>query len=548
MRTIGRSGRAFAAALLAGALAAAGCVKGVGDPCRFQSDCEPGLQCTAGACATCGNGVECLSVDLVVRGCAAEADPLLGVGLVRATLTGADVPTPVVDTAIAGAGQLRLKSLPLCKSCVLLVEGLVSDTDATVLSRGQSAPFDLNPTSPPPAVTVFLRRTGAFTPANSRTAPGACSALKNGRAGHTATALPDGRVLVAGGYTLDAAGCDTSPPSCFLQSTELWDPHTGTFVDGPALKRARWGHTATLLPDGRVLVTGGLGMINQKPTPLQVGEVWSPSSNAWSFVSMKSQRYRHAAAVLPNGVVLLSGGFLSVDGTALNTTEVLDPRGAQFVDGPTLAEKRADHASLAVAADAGGERILVAGGVGNSTGTQVVSNSTVEVLHWSGGTEFTRDSTTSLKLVTGGRAAPRAFAMTVLDSYGALVVGPSAGGHTGPEDAWDWLILSGSAPPRDVKAFPTARKDFCAASFDGGVLVAGGRDAGASAAPLATVDTYIMQANGKLQSDRLSPGLSQARFRAACATLADGTVLVVGGEAAGGETKTSGAADFYQPN
>ena len=65
---------------------------------------------------------------------------------------------------------------------------------------------------------------------------------------HTATLLPSGKVLVAGG----------SNSGCNLSSAELYDPATGTWSSTGSLVTARVGHTATLLPTGKVLVAGGM--------------------------------------------------------------------------------------------------------------------------------------------------------------------------------------------------------------------------------------------------------------------------------------------------
>ncbi len=74
--------------------------------------------------------------------------------------------------------------------------------------------------------------------------------LSLGRSYHSATALPDGRVVVIGGMYEDA---DEHP----LLLPEVWDPATETFSRAGSLAETRWGHTGTLLSDGRVLVVGG---------------------------------------------------------------------------------------------------------------------------------------------------------------------------------------------------------------------------------------------------------------------------------------------------
>ena len=82
---------------------------------------------------------------------------------------------------------------------------------------------------------------------------------------HTATVLPDGRVLVAGG------GAYPEP----LDSAELRDPVSGTFSPAAPLATARAWHTATLLPDGRVLVAGG-GDVDGREGALASAELWAP--------------------------------------------------------------------------------------------------------------------------------------------------------------------------------------------------------------------------------------------------------------------------------
>jgi hypothetical protein len=84
---------------------------------------------------------------------------------------------------------------------------------------------------------------GSLTPTAAMSVP---------RMNHTATRLLDGRVLVTGGVSLTAGGQS-------LTESEIYDPATGSFSMTGSLHVGRRRHTATLLPDGRVLVVGGDG-------------------------------------------------------------------------------------------------------------------------------------------------------------------------------------------------------------------------------------------------------------------------------------------------
>jgi len=112
--------------------------------------------------------------------------------------------------------------------------------------------------------------------------------------GHTATLLRDGRVLVTGGYDGQAD----------LASAELYDPFTGTFTATGSMSAPRNSHTATLLNDGRVLIAGG-------SYDRGVGaELYDPSTGTFSPTGkmVSPDQYAQSATLLPDGKVLLSEG------------------------------------------------------------------------------------------------------------------------------------------------------------------------------------------------------------------------------------------------
>src|SRR5439155_1366266 len=117
---------------------------------------------------------------------------------------------------------------------------------------------------------------------------------------HTATLLPNGKVLVAGGG--DGGG------STFA-SAELYDPATGIWTATGSIATARSAHTATLLPNGQVLVAGGT---NYPIGTLASAELYDPATGIWTMTgSMATARAGHTATLLPNGQVLVAVGLNS---------------------------------------------------------------------------------------------------------------------------------------------------------------------------------------------------------------------------------------------
>jgi len=138
-------------------------------------------------------------------------------------------------------------------------------------------------------------QSGSFTPTGS---------MITARSQHTATLLPDGRVLVTGGVS-QAGGYHT------LSSAELYDPATGLFTVAASMTTGRRMHEATLLPDGRVLITGGYGGETSAGwgSPLASAELYDPSSDRFTTTgNLIAATGGHSALLLASGRVLIVGG------------------------------------------------------------------------------------------------------------------------------------------------------------------------------------------------------------------------------------------------
>src|SRR6267143_974733 len=148
----------------------------------------------------------------------------------------------------------------------------------------------------PAAVSTLSNADAPFTFNNT-------GSLGSARRNHTATLLPNGKVLVAGGFDNSGNG---------LASAELYDPASGTWSAAGSLTTARYSHTATLLPNGKVLVAGGLDSSNNASAS---AELYDPASGSWSATgSLGTARENHTATLLPNGKVLVAGGVGSSGG------------------------------------------------------------------------------------------------------------------------------------------------------------------------------------------------------------------------------------------
>ncbi|HEV3359109.1 MAG TPA: kelch repeat-containing protein [Pseudonocardiaceae bacterium] len=189
----------------------------------------------------------------------------------------------------------------------------------------------------------------------------ATGALLTGRRQHSVTRLATGAVLVAGGI----AG-PYQFPSISLATAESYDPAKKTWAATGNMTTARWGHSATVLMDGRVLVAGGVGVRSAQSTAsLRSAEIYDPSTGEWTPTgSMTDARAGHPAVLLPDGRVLVVGGFLC-NGYGMSTDlafcELYDPVTGTWTPTGSMAAPRglhqatllADGTVLATGGDAG---------------------------------------------------------------------------------------------------------------------------------------------------------------------------------------------------
>ncbi len=191
-----------------------------------------------------------------------------------------------------------------------------------------------------------------FTPAGGMQIP---------RQDHTMTVLNDGKVLVVGGMDwfapLNQDGCAIS--ICFvlsaLASAEIFDPAAGTFTSTGGMSANRVFHTATLLGDGRVLVTGG---DDRYTNTYDTAEIFDPSTGVFTPTgNMLYARSGHTATLLANGKVLLAGGA-GAKGIAPLSAELFDPATGLFTATGAMITTRIWHTATLLSDG----KVLIAGG------------------------------------------------------------------------------------------------------------------------------------------------------------------------------------------
>ena len=263
----------------------------------------------------------------------------------------------------------------------------------------------------------------------------------------TATLLPNGKVVVAGG--LDADG---NPGLVYRFSVEIYDPATGRWTAGGNMVRDRAYHTATLLGSGKILFAGGSGNGNN------TAELYNPVTRTSTMTgSMSKSRTIHAATLLANGKVMVSGGQEVPSCCAFRTVvEIYDPATGTWANRGTLRTPRALHTATLL----NNGKVLVAGGSSSTT-----THEFAEVY----------DPATATSAFTGRMVSARVRHEAVKLGNGrvAVVGGALGGGAIRSVEVFNPATGTWSARPDLV----TKRHSFTAALLGNGkILVAGGMD------------------------------------------------------------------------
>lgn len=187
--------------------------------------------------------------------------------------------------------------------------------------------------------------------------------VESGRWLHTSTLLLDGRVLITGGRSNN---CSANCPIFSLNTAEIFDPSTGMFTPTGSLNIGRFGHSATLLADGRVMILGGTTTEDIGPSPqVQTAEVYDPATGKFGFLGYTTLgRGLHALTLLNNGQHLLVGGYNQND-SPTGTTELFDTVARTSMPGPDMNDWRIR--ATAVRLNSG--EVLIVGG--NNSGGPV---------------------------------------------------------------------------------------------------------------------------------------------------------------------------------
>ncbi|MEZ0308257.1 MAG: Kelch repeat-containing protein [Ramlibacter sp.] len=270
------------------------------------------------------------------------------------------------------------------------------------------------------------------------------ASMVTGRSGACAIEVAPGRLFVNGG-AVSLSG---------QVATEWIDTRARTATPGAADSPRRLAHTCTLLADGHVLVVGGRSNESFPGGASMSAEIWNPATGAWRFAAgrMQSARSAHTATLLPDGRVLLVGGFGQA--TIQGSFEIFDPVTEVFTQVAAPAAARSSHAAFLQ----GDGSVTVVGGEDDTRA--LASIASIDARHG------------TAELAGTQLAAPLSAVTGVARPDGSVLLFGGLGADFLPR-AQAWLLSRGQVQARMWLPSPRA---FHSATLlaDGRVLILGG--------------------------------------------------------------------------
>jgi hypothetical protein len=377
--------------------------------------------------------------------------------------------------------------------------------EASATATSTSTPSPTPTASPTPTPPPTPTPTPAFVATGSMTTP---------RSGHAATLLANGKVLITGGTTVTAAGVVS-----VTATAEIYDPATEHFTATGKMNTPRRGHQATLLNNGKVLITGG----SDATHVLSTAELYDPATGTFTYTAnpMSSPRTLHRQTVLLDGRVLITGGSAAgIFQPPLASVDIYNPVTDHFISAPNLKRARMDHSATLLM----NGKVLIAGGWGGADGSAVINSAELF------------DPATGTFALTGSLHTARAGQAAVLLQDGRVLI---AGGND-ESDAGSGIgelasaeIYSAAAGTFAVTGSMSTPRGYFAADLlsDGNVIVIGGF----SEPPYGPFDIRSYHSGTEIYSVAsghfgAGPTMHTPRRAETATVLKNGFILVAGGE------------------
>jgi uncharacterized repeat protein (TIGR03803 family) len=443
------------------------------------------------------------SISFTVTASAGNPVPTIA-GLNPSSLAAGAVPQTLTinGTGFLDSSTVTFNGISHAATFVNASQLTISLTSADLATVGAYPVVVTNPApgggpSSPANFTVTSAANTGFTATGNMTTP---------RSYHTATVLNNGKVLIAGGTTVNGGSC-----TCSI--AELYDPITRVFTQTGSMTVGREQHTATLLNNGKVLLAGGVG--------LSSAELYDPATGTFAATgSMTTARYQHIATLLTNGKVLITGGISGTNYVA--SAELYDPVTGTFSATGSMTAARALFSATLL----NNGMVLVAGGEIN--GTAFLSSAELY------------DPATGEFTATGALGDGRFYhTATLLNSGKVLIAGGYNVAYLSNAELYD--PTSGTFSP--TGSLNISRSGHTAALLNNGqVLVAGGYDS--SYGYLGRPELYD-PASGIFSS---AGSMVDARVYHTETLLTNGSILIAGGYGGSGGLSNLASAELYQPS